>query len=216
MPCLRWQTVSASWSMVASSRPAVWPQFVLIPQYAKPISAKARPMADTSLLELRHRDELRIESRIVWNFAHYWARRDGFAARPQRHGQDHDRALDHGLDAAGGWLRPLRRRGDPQPSHLSDRQARHWPRPRRAPNLPKSYRSGEPDCDRGELWRHQRTVDTRKGPGTVPAACRARRHHGQFALRRRTANARHRPFADDQPASLNFGRSDRRPSAAGA
>src|SRR6516225_77477 len=53
MPCLRWQTVSASWSMVASSRPAVWPQFVLIPQYAKPISAKARPMADTSLLELR-------------------------------------------------------------------------------------------------------------------------------------------------------------------
>src|SRR6516164_1174929 len=53
MPCLRWQTVSASWSMVASSRPAVWPQFVPIPQYAEPISAKARPMADTSLLELR-------------------------------------------------------------------------------------------------------------------------------------------------------------------
>ena len=37
------------------------------------------------------------------------AGRDGDADGPQRHGQDHDRALDHGADAGDGGLDPLRR-----------------------------------------------------------------------------------------------------------
>src|SRR3974390_2716382 len=55
MRYLLWPTVSASSSMVASSLPAIRLRFVLIPRFAKLISAKARPMADsaTSLLELR-------------------------------------------------------------------------------------------------------------------------------------------------------------------
>ena len=43
------------------------------------------------------------------------AGRDGHADGPQRHGQDHDRALDHGADARARRLDPLRRRGDPRP-----------------------------------------------------------------------------------------------------
>ena len=37
------------------------------------------------------------------------ARRDGDADGPQRHGQDHDHALDHGADAGARRLDPLRR-----------------------------------------------------------------------------------------------------------
>src|SRR3974377_1145862 len=50
-----WRTVSAFSSTGALSRPAIRQRFVPIPRYAKLISVKARPMADsaTSLLELR-------------------------------------------------------------------------------------------------------------------------------------------------------------------
>ena len=47
-----------------------------------------------------------------------------------------------------------------------------------------------------------------------PAPGRARRQHGQPALRRRAADARHRPRAGDQPASPDPRRGDRRPGAA--
>ena len=50
----------------------------------------------------------------VRHVARHRAGRDGDADGPQRHGQDHDRALDHGADAGDGRLDPLRRPGDPR------------------------------------------------------------------------------------------------------
>ena len=63
------------------------------------------------LLELDgHRDLLRPQPGAVRRLARHRAGRDGDADGPQRHGQDHDRALDHGADAGDGRLDPLRRR----------------------------------------------------------------------------------------------------------
>src|SRR5215471_774506 len=55
MPCSLWRIASVSWSMVASSRPAIPRRSVPITLCARPISVKAEPMADSStcLLELR-------------------------------------------------------------------------------------------------------------------------------------------------------------------
>ena len=56
------------------------------------------------------------------------AGRDGDADGPQRHGQDHHRALDHGTDAGLCRLDPLRRRGDPRaaPPTASPSSASAW------------------------------------------------------------------------------------------
>ena len=67
------------------------------------------------LLELRDVETSYGLSRVLFgiSLAHR-AGRNGVAAGPQRHGQDHDRALDHGADAGCGGLDPIRRRGDPR------------------------------------------------------------------------------------------------------
>ena len=71
-----------------------------------------RPCSSSSDIETRYG-----RSQVLFglSLAHR-AGRDGDADGPQRHGQDHDGALDHGADAGHRRLDPLRRRGDPRSS----------------------------------------------------------------------------------------------------
>ena len=110
---------------------------------AKPISATARTRQGRPWLTCaaartcRRRDQLRAQPRAVRRVARGRARRNGVADGPQRHGQDHDRALDHGAHAGRGGLDPVRRRGNPRacppiawPSSASAwcrRDARYFP-----------------------------------------------------------------------------------------
>ncbi|MGY4484540.1 ABC-type branched-subunit amino acid transport system ATPase component [Bradyrhizobium sp. LM3.2] len=54
------------------------------------------------------------------------------------------------------------------------------------------------------LWQRQ-SLDAGVDLRDVSAPRRARLQHGQPALRRRAADARHRPRADDQPEAPDFG-----------
>ena len=112
---------------------------------------EAACMAEPPLLEVdQHRDQLRPEPGAVRHFARHRAGRNGDADGPQRHGQDHDRALDHGADAGDGGLDPLRRRGHPRPAVLSRRQARHRPGAGRPAGLSQSHHARKPGRDRGQ------------------------------------------------------------------
>src|SRR5262249_10649828 len=73
---------------------------------------------------VEHRDLLRPEPGAVRHVACRRTGRDGDAHGPQRHGQDHDRAFDHGSHAGHDRLHPVRRTGDPRALRLSGRQAR--------------------------------------------------------------------------------------------
>ena len=101
--------------------------------------------------------------------------RDGHADGPQRHGQDHDRALDHGADAGDGRLDPLRRRGDPRaarPISIAQLGIGLVPEGRQVfPNLTVRENLVATAANRGEAaepW----TLDKRLR--AVPAARRAR------------------------------------------
>ena len=69
-------------------------------------------MSEPLLAVDEHRDALWAEPGAVRHVARHRAGRDGDADGAQRHGQDHDRALDHGTDPGDGRLDPLRRPGD--------------------------------------------------------------------------------------------------------
>ena len=127
-------------------------------------------------------------------------RRGRDAARAQRHGQDDDRALDPRPDA-GARRRRSAFRGERIERLPTDRIARMGialvPEGRQIfPNLTvrehlvafAANRSGAPSRGRWSACT------------AVSAARRAARQHGQPALRRRAADARDRPRADDQPA----------------
>ncbi len=121
--CSRSPTASPCWSMAASSppaRPDDDPRQRA--RCARPISANrgGRLMSD-AILELDgDRDLLRPEPGAVRHFAHHRAGRDGDADGPQRHGQDHHGALDHGADPGARRLdaRFLGQR-NPRPAALS-------------------------------------------------------------------------------------------------
>ena len=76
----------------------------------------AAHMADTPARSRRYRDLLRPHPGAVRPVAEDRARRDGHADGPQRHGQDHDRALDHGAHARARRHDPFRRPGHPRRS----------------------------------------------------------------------------------------------------
>ena len=91
------------------------------------LGEEGRPMAD-NLLEVAGIETCYGQSQVLFGLSLVIAaRRDGDADGPQRHGQDHDGALDHGADAGAGGRDPLRRRRDPHASGLPHRAAR--PRP---------------------------------------------------------------------------------------
>ena len=85
------------------------------PAVRRPISASARrrrmltPSRRAAPGIARGGNALRPEPRPVRRLACCRAGRARLADGPQRHGQDHDRALDHGTDAGGRRLDPLRR-----------------------------------------------------------------------------------------------------------
>ncbi len=111
---------------------------------------------------------------------------------------------------------PLRRRARRRPADRRDRAPRHRPRTGGTADLSQPHRARE---SRG--LRRNRSGS--RDPWTLervfalfpPLAARAD-GHGRTALRRRTADARHRPRADDQSAPADPGRSHRGPRAAGA
>ena len=160
----------------------------------------------------RHRYLLRPQPGAVRPLARRRAGRDGDADGPQRHGQDHHRALDHGPHAGDCRLDPLRRRGDPRAPLLPRRAAGHRPGAGGAAGLSQSHRAREPGRHRRQPRRGGRSLDARQGLRAVPAAGRAHRQHGQPALRRRAADAGDRPRADDQSAAADPRRGDRRAS----
>ena len=93
------------------------------------------------------------------------AGRDGDADGAQRHGQDHDRALDHGPDAGDGRLDPLRRPRDRAPAVLSRRAARHRPGAGGPADFPESDR-------RARTWsRPPRTAASAADPWTLDKVC---------------------------------------------
>ena len=141
--------------------------------------------------------------------------RDGDADGPQRHGQDHDGALDHGADA-----RPWRARS----ASTARKSARCRPIASPSSASASCRRAGRcfPISPRARICvataanrrRGRRPVDAGQGLRAVSAAGRAARQHGQPALRRRAADAGDRPRADDQSAPAHSRRGDRRAGAA--
>ena len=163
----------------------------------------------------RRRDLLRPEPGAVRHVARDRAGRDGHADGPQRHGQDHDRALDHGPHAGA------RRHRSASPGE----EIRGLPSYRIAQlgiGLVPEGRQMFPNltvrenlvATAAEPQRRRRTLDARTDLRAVSAAGRAARQHGQPAFRRRAADAGDRPRADDQPAPADPRRGDRGPRAA--
>ena len=184
----------------------------------RPISASRRGsvMADAPLLELTAIETCYgREPGAVRRVARDRAGRDGDADGPQRHGQDHDGALDHGADA-----------GDAPARSASTARRSAGCRPTGSPSSASGWcrRAGRcfPTSPRARTWsRPPPTAAMRADPWTlgqglraVSAARRAHRQHGQPALRRRAADAGDRPRADDQSAPAHPRRGDRGAGAA--
>ncbi len=71
---------------------------------------EARPMADTPCSKLDGIETCYGLSQVLFGISLAIAlRRDGDPDGPQRHGQDHDRALDHGAHSGDGRRHPFRR-----------------------------------------------------------------------------------------------------------
>ena len=104
----------------------------------------------------------------------------------------------------------------PRLAVLSHRQARHRPGAGRPAGVSQSHRARESRRHRRQPQRRVRSVDARQDLRAVSAARRAARQHGAPALRRRAADARDRPRADDQSAAAGARRGDRRARAADA
>ena len=106
-------------------------------------------------------------------------RRGREPARPQRHGQDHDGARDHGPAASRPEAR-IRVRGRPRKADPATR----WRAPgsawcRRAAGLPQPERRGEPDRDRGEAaGRAAEPWTLRRVYALFPQLAERRRHLG--------------------------------------
>ena len=141
-------------------------------------------------------------------------RRGRHAARPQRHGQDHHRALDHGHRAAEGRDRHVRRQGDRRPALVPRRAGRHRPRAGGAPGFPEPDRAREPGRHRSERGARADRGRSRRCSSCSRSSPQRQRQLRQPALGRRAADARHRPRADDQPEAPDPGRGDRGPRAA--
>src|SRR5262249_7443491 len=142
------------------------------------------------------------------------AGRDGDAHGPQRHGQDHDGAFDHGSDAGHDRLHPVRRKGDPRAVGLSGRQARNRAGAGGPAGLFQPYCARESGRDRGQSQQRGRAMDLGQGVRAVSAPRRAHREYGESALRRRAADAGDRPRADDQSSTLDPRRGNRGACAA--
>ena len=172
-------------------------------------------MSEPLLAVDEDRDPLRPEPGAVRHLARHRAGRDGDADGPQRHGQDHDRALDHGADAGDGRLDPLRRQGDPRACRPIAWRSSASASCRKAGRFSRTSPTREnlvaTAANRSE---RRRALDARQGLRAVPAARRAARQHGQSAVRRRAADAGDRPRADDQSAPAHPRRGDRRAGAA--
>ncbi len=120
-------------------------------------------------------------------------------ARPQRHGQDHDDPLHHRPDTAEGRpdqrsRRDIDRRGPPQ-----DRQAGIGLVPEGRQIFPTLTRGRKSDRDGAPAASAGRRMDARARSTPSSPASQERQRIGQPAFRRRAADARHRPGADDQP-----------------
>ena len=93
-------------------------------------------------------------------------------------------------------------------------RARHRAGARGPPDLPEPQRAREPRAPSPATAPAGRAVDVERVWQLFPRLERARRQHGQPALRRRAADAGHRPRAGDQPAPADPRRGHRRPGAA--
>ena len=98
---------------------------------------------------------------------------------------------------------------------LSHRAARHRPGAGRAPDFPEPHDARKSGGDGGQLGK-ARPI---RGRSTRSASCfraspSALNSMGNQLVRRRAADAGHRPRADDQSAPAHPRRSDRRPRAA--
>ena len=137
-------------------------------------------------------------------------RRGRDPARPQRHGQDHHRALDHGHHAGRAPAPSPSKAGrfNGLPSYriaqaglgLVPEGRQVFPNLTVRENLVATARKGAVDAGT--------RLQAVSAPGSAQGQLR------QPALRRRAADARHRPRADDQPAPADPRRGDRGPRAA--
>ena len=170
----------------------------------------------SALLEISGpRGRLRRQPGAVRSRPHDPRRRGGHSARPQRHGQDHDRT--RGPRAGADRARAASRFGGERIDRLAagpHRAPGHRRRSGRAADLPQSHRRGEPDRLRGEPDRRARAVDAQARVRAVPAPGRAPPPHGQRALRRRAADAGDRTGAGDQSAPADPRRGHRGAGAA--
>ena len=140
----------------------------------------------------------------------------GDAARPQRHGQDHDRALDHGHRAGRGPARSTSRAGRStacRPYRVAQAGLGLVPEGRQVfPNLTVRENLVATAANRG---REPRPVDASSAVfELLSPAGGARAKPRRRALGRRAADARDRPRADDQPAAAHPRRGDRGARAA--
>ncbi len=94
------------------------------------------------------------------------------------------------------------------------RAAGHRLRARGPRHLPQPHRAREPGDGRARRPRRAARLDVRARAGDVSAPRRAPRQRRLAALRRRAADAHHRPRADDQPRPADPRRGDRRARAA--
>src|SRR6267143_4961510 len=140
----------------------------------------------------------------------------GYPAGTQRHGQDHDGALDHGHRSTAAGNDFLSKRITCGPAVVPYRPGRDRPGARRPPGVAQPYGARKPPRHGRQSPRREGSVDARAGLYPVSELEGEREQLRQPALRRRAADARHRQGADDQPANADPRRGDRGPRAARA
>ena len=114
-------------------RPGLWPHHRVRSPRGDPCQrgraaglsrrARAGPCLTRPCSSLTASDQLRAEQGPVRHLVAI-APGEMVTLMGQRHGQDHDRSLDHGAYAGDGGLHPVRRPADPRPAGLSRGEAR--------------------------------------------------------------------------------------------
>ena len=125
-------------------------------------------MADAPLLEVSNVETCYGLSQVLFGMSLAIAPGEMVTLMGQeRHGQDHDGALDHGAHPRDDRLDPFRWPGNPRAALLSGGQARHRAGAGRAAGLPQPDRAREPGRDRRQPHATRRS----RGRSTRSVRC---------------------------------------------